>query len=407
MTDHSHWTLDPTALESVATHVQGLAERQGVAAGVAPTAAELQMLIEESFWATIIPDEGRYPTFSILFSPREACTSAFPFEPVPLSAQAIARLAPAVKSQVSRLGVTRSGDGRLQIWGVVADRTTNLEIRGIGPGRVVIQLGWENLGAVTAQDARNLVESDPAIKVENRRGLGRPQAAAMFAAQFESARMSVGRRTLMGLILLMVAESMRAQGNGGTIIIVPSEGSPVLRAINLGNYRITGSQGKLLFELLEHFTAKLGDRDAMQVIPQDMEFKAFDLYLQGRLTWVRADIRAAIDAVGQLTAIDGAVVLTEDLRMLSFGATIIQPPGTLERIQRRTFPDLRPGPPVDISRLGGTRKQSAARLLVNNGPDPVVLVASHDGPLFSGAWGLGEAGGAVPLWVSGLETALD
>lgn len=406
MATHRHWKLDPTELARVAAHVHRLAEKQGLSAAVAPTAAELQTLIEESFWATIIPDEGRYPTFSTLFSPPEVCDTTFPFDPVPLSAEAIARLAPALKPQVSRLGVTRSADG-LQIWGVVADITTKLEVRGIAPGRVVIQLGWENLGIVTAQDARLLVETSPAIEIEQRRGLGRPQAAALVAAQFGTARMNAGRRTLMGIILLMVAESMRAQGNGGTIIIVPAPDSAVLRAINLGRYHHAGGEGKLLWELLEHFAKLLGERDPMDAIPHDPQFKSFDLYLRGRLTWIRADIRAATDAVGQLTAIDGAVVLTEELKVLAFGATIVQAPGKRDEIERRTFPEHTAGPLVPISSLGGTRKQSAARLLVNNQPDPVVLVASHDGPLYAGAWALGEPNGPVPLWVSGLETALD
>lgn len=397
------WTLPPNALDRLVAHVRALAEKQHVAQDLIPTVEELRALIDAAFWATLLPEEGRYPTFSLLFCPPDRCATTFRCEPMLVTAEAIRGLAPALRPQITRLGIARAEAGRLMIWGVVADRTSDLEIRGIAPGRVVVQLDWENLAIVSGQGAETLLQVD--TDTGERHGLGRPQAAALFAAQF-GATQDARRRVVMGIILLMVAEAMRSHGNGGTIIVVPKADSPVVNALKLGRY--AGNTGDLLALLLEHYVERLPEgRNPIDVIAHDKRFSDLDSYLRGRLSLVHPDVRAATEAVGQLSAIDGAVVLTEDLHVLSFGTTITQPVGTRDEIDRRPITAWESGGLVPIATLGGTRKQSAARLVANNPPDPVVLVASHDGPLVASAWGLGHPGGPVPLWVTGLETLLD
>ena len=97
--------------------------------------------------------------------------------------------------------------------------------------------------------------------------------------------------------------------------------------------------------------------------------------------------RDAIDAIGGLTAVDGAVVLSDRWDVLAFGAKIgrsesgpfVEEVLVLEPILGQT-PQR-----VDASELGGTRHLSAAQF-VHEQRDSLALVASQDGRFTVFGW---------------------
>lgn len=98
----------------------------------------------------------------------------------------------------------------------------------------------------------------------------------------------------------------------------------------------------------------------------------------------RAD--ASANAIGQLTAIDGATLVNYDLTIVAFGVKI-------KPISNQEMPLASVSEPfensiqsmVQVSDLGGTRHQSAARFVFDQ-QDALAIVASQDGVISLLAW---------------------
>jgi hypothetical protein len=94
------------------------------------TSRQLQSLIEVSFWASLIQEEGQYHEFSLTLCPQEFTTSSFVFESrVPLEAALLARLAPAFGPQENSIGVWFDEHGELFIWGFTPSAGRSLAAR--------------------------------------------------------------------------------------------------------------------------------------------------------------------------------------------------------------------------------------------------------------------------------------
>jgi hypothetical protein len=172
---------------------------------------------------------------------------------------------------------------------------------------------------------------------------------ALFAFDTRGARQSV---------LLQLALSMRAHRHGGSLLVVP-HGSSAWRESVVWPVR---------YAVAPPFTrlAELADPAA---------------------TPSREAYRAAIDAIGGLTAVDGATVLTDRWEVLAFGAKIGRRPGS-EPVARLlvTEPIVGRGPvAAHPAELGGTRHLSAAQFVYEQ-RDALALVASQDGQFTVFSW---------------------
>jgi hypothetical protein len=101
----------------------------------------------------------------------------------------------------------------------------------------------------------------------------------------------------------------------------------------------------------------------------------------------RETLRGAIDAIGGLTAVDGATVLTDRWDLLAFGVKIGRRPGS-EPVERLlvTEPIVGQAPVVaHPAELGGTRHLSAAQFVYEQ-RDALALVASQDGQFTVFSW---------------------
>ena len=87
-------------------------------------------------------------------------------------------------------------------------------------------------------------------------------------------------------------------------------------------------------------------------------------------------MRAALQAIAPLGGVDGAVVMTRDLRLLGFGAKIEFRPGSdvpVNKFQAGNQLIV----PSRLQDLGGMRHQSAARFIEAN-RNAVAIVVSQD-----------------------------
>jgi hypothetical protein len=164
-------------------------------------------------------------------------------------------------------------------------------------------------------------------------------------------------------VLIHLAVSMRAHGRGGSLLVVPSRTElwweSVVRPV--------------LYALVPPFAA-------LAVLMEDRAAANPDR------RWVDA-LRHAVDGVANLTAVDGATVMTDRYEVLAFGAKIVRRAGSsqvTEVIMTEPIEGAR-AEVVEPAQLGGTRHLSAAQF-VRDQHDAVALVASQDGRFTVFAW---------------------
>jgi hypothetical protein len=128
---------------------------------------------------------------------------------------------------------------------------------------------------------------------------------------------------------------------------------------------------------------ELSNTDARGKLFQDLLQAPLSEELKGRInnnfpwsTW--GSQKTAIQAIARLAGVDGAIVMTRDLKLLGFGAKIEFRLGADVPVNKF---QAKPGEQLVVSSrledLGGTRHQSAARFIEAN-RGAVAIVVSHD-----------------------------
>jgi hypothetical protein len=320
-----------------------------------PEAASIERIINAAFWASLRREEGRSPKISIaLLSQERAGTSLRVERHLPLDPDTLVRLAPAVERPGIHLGVWRGrngGDGgELEIWG--ATRT-------IPPLCMVLEVVEPGLLVIKHRRA------DPEGKFANVAVLEGDQVKIVDGEGTLASECPDFVTTLLGFdpasgtsdsVLLPLALSMRAHRHGGSLLVVPHDTEKWRESI----------LWPVPYAVAPPFS-KLGE--LVHAGARDEQF------------------REAIDAIGGLTAVDGAVVLSNRWDVLAFGAKIGRREGvpSVEEVLVRE-PILGQEPfAIKPSELGGTRHFSAAQF-VHEQRDSLALVASQDGRFTVFGW---------------------
>jgi hypothetical protein len=149
---------------------------------------------------------------------------------------------------------------------------------------------------------------------------------------------------------------MRAHGRGGALLVVPT-GSDAWR---------DSVVSPILYSVHPPFTELTGllEREAAEADTYDWQ----------------DELRRAVSAMAGLTAVDGAVIISDRYELLAFGAKITRRRGRVP-VERVTVTEPIEGSRTDVltpAQLGGTRHLSAAQF-VQDQPDAIALVASQDG----------------------------
>jgi len=119
-----------------------------------PDARTIEGIITTAFWASLRREEGHAPRISIAFLPPEQSLRPVKFNPrVPLEAELLARIAPAVEKPGIHIGVWFYDD-QLYVWGVTLTVPTwcfVLEV--VGPGLLVVKYRRDEAGTKFANIA--------------------------------------------------------------------------------------------------------------------------------------------------------------------------------------------------------------------------------------------------------------
>ena len=303
-----------------------------------PDADTIERIITTAFWASLRREEGHAPTISLAFLPPDQTDRPVQFSPrVPLEANLLARLAPAVEKPGIHIGVW-SYEGELYVWGLTRTVPTwcfVMEV--VEPGLLIVKYRrddpstkFANIAVLDGADVK-FIEQQPRTISDVPRALGS-------LLTFYS---SAGRNDSDNL-LVKIAIGMRAHGRGGSLLVVPRNTDQWLTSI-----------------------------------VQPIHYSVVPPPPDG----------AVVDALAGLTAVDGATVISDQFEPLAFGAKILTRDG-VHRVQQVLLTEPIEGTPdriVDPAHLGGTRHLSAAQFAIDQ-QDCIALVASQDGQFTVFAW---------------------
>ena len=328
-----------------------------------PSSSAIETMIDATFWASFRPEEGRFPKISLAFVPPEEARQPLTFEQrLPLTTATLTKLAPAVERPGIHLGVwsERNGAGEeLFVWGATRKvPSLGFVVEDIEPGLLVIK---HRRAAGFGKFANVAVLKGEQVKIIDERGQSLPDCPDLL----KSLRAFTGREQSQPQVnvLVQLAASMRAHGQGGTLLVVPDKSEQWRDSI----------VHPILYSIVPPFSrlANLIIQGAARV---------------GENEW-EAALRNAVDAVAGLTAVDGATVISSTYEVLAFGAKIFRAPGR-EPVEQTMLTEPIVGNQPDVVhpvQHGGTRHLSAAQF-IHDQRDCLGLVASQDGRFTVFAW---------------------
>jgi len=305
------------------------AGRQDLA--LVPDAATIQKLINAAFWASLRREEGYVPKISLAYLPAQPeCSPVVLDRPLAVSADALSRVSPAVESPGIHLGAFHDGNDLL-VWGItlnIPELCFVLEVA--EPGLLVIK---HHTGDEKRKFHNVAVLEGDQIKIID-------ASAAGPAAWFQSLDTT-----------LKLAVAMRAHGRGGALLMVPA-------------------------------TSDSWRESIMQPVPYAMSAPSCEF---------AAMSDGIVSAIAGLTAVDGAVVLTDRYELLGFGAKIVRRRGRplVEQVAMSEPVEGAVPALVHPEQLGGTRHFSAAQFIQDQN-DAVALIASQDGRFTVFEWSAEE-----------------
>jgi hypothetical protein len=335
-------TVSPRLHAYFAHQVAGVEDCPAEVATV-PGIETIEAIIDASFWASLRREEGYVPKISLAFlAPEETAHPLILERPLPLDPGVLTRVGPAVERAGIHLGVRLDPQEGLHVWG--AARTLPrfcFVVEVSAPGLIVIK---NHSGEMSGKFVNVAVLEGDQIKVVDQQASTAPDSPSLLTP-------------LLGLdppaswahsanILVRLAVSMRGHGHGGALLIVPSASDSWRDSI----------VPPLQYALSPPFS------DLTRLSREAPE----------RLT-------RTIDAIAGLTAVDGAVLLTDQYEVLGFGAKIMRRRGQAQVERVRMTEPIEGGVAalVHPEQLGGTRHLSAAQF-IHDQHDAIALVASQD-----------------------------
>jgi hypothetical protein len=339
-------------------HLSGLAPHQSGIASEAPDAAAVEAMIEAAFWTSLRREEGYIPRISLALVAPEAVIQPLRFERhLPLAAQPLTRLAPAVERPGIHLGVWRDS-GRFVVWGATRNVPPFcLVLEVIAPGLLVVKHSRQE----SEKFANLAVLQGDEIKVIDESSTYLPDCPDLLASLLGNDPQHASDESVS--LLIRLAISMRAHGRGGALLVVPADTQLWRESIARPVLYSVDPPFSALAELMRNRDTGNADRP-----------------------WTDA-LRSAVEAVAGLTAVDGATVISDAYEVLAFGAKIVRREGSLQVgniIITEPIEGVR-AEVVDPGQLGGTRHLSAAQF-VHDQHDAMALVASQDGSFTVFAW---------------------
>lgn len=353
----------PKVQAHFAHHLDAARKRGEDPAAALPDTDVIEGIINAAFWASLRREEGYIPKISLGFLPPEDAIQPLVFErALPLTAAALAKVAPIVERAGIHLGVWRYR-GDLRVWGTTRTIPTYCFVLEVAePGLLVVKHhGGDRFGKFINVA---VLEGDT-IKVIDENASSLPDCPTLLTSLlgFDSARSWAESVN----VLVRLAVSMRAHGRGGLLLVVPANTEEWRDSIV---HPIPYPVVPAFEELAELARGKPDEHEA-------------HLYQEA--------LRQSVDAVAGLTAVDGATVLTDLYELRAFGAKITRRRGSSLVEQMTVTEPIEGGVATAMTpaQFGGTRHLAAAQF-VHDQRTAVALVASQDRRFTVFAWSPSE-----------------
>ena len=343
-------------------------------AGQQLTREQISLLLESAFWATLLADEGRATRACLAVSPTMKFPDALAFgAPIPYGERTIAKLAPAVPRGGCLL--ISISDSRPEIWGIGRTRpispvdafTMDLS----EPGVVRVNVGpFQPFIVLNGRSNPELVGSRITLADYLKRAL-RKALPANDIIDTQAVWRECG-------VLAILAKIIREHGHGGILLIVPDDAGPWLGSLNPFAYRLAVPNTRLRDGIRRELSEMAAQGEVLQRVSQpDVPADLRD-HILGTVTPRPWYDDGEVRGIGSFAGVDGAIVITKDLSVLGFGATIAVGQRGAPRIcVLRPEPGPQEAVAVPLEALGGTRHQSAARFVDAN-RESVAVVLSQD-----------------------------
>lgn len=353
-----------------------------------PDIKDIRVLVETAFWASLKREEDRFITFSIALLSKdnvaeEERTSGrkqiiLPFDDsLPFSVESLTKIAPAFDYRTTSLIVAPVDDKKTEyeIWGAMFfDATTPttsrfneipvailelnfsrpdvIMVTAVSPGSLMISRGDSQIGRFVLG---NFMEAIPNPFYSRAMGSyikNQIKNDSLFK-EFQSDYWILYRNTLD--FLLAKASS---RGHGGTIILIPDKKVKNYSEFFVSKYSF--SESLSLEPLLRTLLLVSRSRDSLYIVALNRKFSE------------------RINLFAQLSCIDGALIISNRLQLISFGSTLTAPKWTKYIF---TGPDGfgGGGKKFDTSKLG--TRHNATINFVGAYPDSIAFVVSQDGPI--------------------------
>ena len=187
-------------------------------AAAVPDTAAIEAIIEAAFWASLRREEGYMPRISLAFVAPETVKSPLEFERrLPLAAQPLTRLAPAVERPGIHLGVWRDGE-QFFVWGATRNLPAFcLVLEVIAPGLLVVK---HSRGDESEKFVNVAVLQGDEIKMIDEQSARLPDCPDLLTSLLGFDTQHASSESVS--VLIHLAVSMRAHGRGGSLLVVPS-----------------------------------------------------------------------------------------------------------------------------------------------------------------------------------------
>lgn len=387
---------------------EGRSEPDAQGGGTWVRADALEAILSTCYQASLQREEGRHLAFRVALADPEV----FPgLDRLVLSRRRVLdehelrRIAPAVAFKNSLIGVSEASDGELYIWGLVHSGPgwlqgarggrengqsipTVLTIAVTGPGRIIVSQGIRMLAslasgslAVISHDVFSARWLDSLLARSSQAQWDAYVAACARSLEpHTSLEPAFGRKLIEHVLRRMVA-TVRASRHGGTFILLPTHAPQVLlaarRCLTLKYEFCDEEARRRVVDLTVELMCELSRLHASGTNSHLVEWSDYELPSDIRLARLDDTIFEVAHLVAMLAEIDGAVVMTDTLEILGFGAEISGALPDVGFVQRSLDLEGTTCVPEGVERVG-TRHRSAYRLCQHL-RDALVIVVSQDG----------------------------
>ncbi len=332
--------------------------------GLSADESELAALVNCAFWASLLQEEGHQVSLSLcLIKPDDELKSILLEGELPFTPESLRKLSPALVSRSNYIGISKSISGSMFVWGIgrfPPQNSVHLEAR--RAGQVSVKIGFYNT-AIFYPGA------EP--KYLGGQGITRFNDLLMLVLNGDTENQEdLNHAALLGELV----GRMRRHGRGGTVLLLPDFAN-LNWEVSIAHplpYKATLNQPS--------FTDISGQTIRTWNLAHQHEKD--DPVRRAHFVQLSQNLDVELDAVAGMTAVDGALLLDTNLKLIGFGAKITAtehasgPPNILvwelaHKSQEFSIP---------FEKIGGTRHQSAAKFVARHSLCSAV-VASQDGRL--------------------------